>query len=106
MGFHSFKTQDTNKSVISGYVVGTPRVKHTRAAYLVDDKGNTWGSNYDGYGRFGKDEKDFYELVAEMNGKRKEDLKDGEELRDLGHRLMNGVNIIKNIKTTPVVLYE
>jgi hypothetical protein len=35
--------------------------------YMVDDKGNTWKEdNYDGYGVFGG--KDYYELLAEMNG--------------------------------------
>jgi hypothetical protein len=34
---------------------------------MVDDKGNVWTEKkYQGYGEFGG--KDFYELVAEMNG--------------------------------------
>ena len=34
---------------------------------MTDDKGNEWiEDNYDGYGVFGG--KDFYELMAEMNG--------------------------------------
>jgi len=34
---------------------------------MLDNKGNVWTEdNYDGYGRFGG--KDFYELLAEMNG--------------------------------------
>jgi hypothetical protein len=35
---------------------------------MLDDKGNKWKEdNYDGYGVFGG--KDYYELLAEMNGK-------------------------------------
>tara|TARA_R110000764_G_scaffold199550_1_gene284868 strand:- start:308 stop:547 length:240 start_codon:yes stop_codon:yes gene_type:complete len=35
---------------------------------MTDNKGSKWTElNYDGYGNFGG--KDFYELVAEMNGK-------------------------------------
>jgi hypothetical protein len=34
---------------------------------MIDDKGNVWSEdNYDGYGVFGG--KDYYELLAEMNG--------------------------------------
>jgi hypothetical protein len=34
---------------------------------MIDDKGNVWSEDhYDGYGTFGG--KDFYELLAEMNG--------------------------------------
>ena len=34
---------------------------------MYDDKGNVWKEdNYEGYGEFGG--KDYYELVAEMNG--------------------------------------
>jgi hypothetical protein len=35
--------------------------------YMKDNKGNVWKeTNYEGYGDFGG--KDFYELLAEMNG--------------------------------------
>ena len=35
--------------------------------YMIDNKGNKWQeSNYNGYGEFGG--KDFFELLAEMNG--------------------------------------
>tara|TARA_R100000773_G_C4220132_1_gene118758 strand:- start:318 stop:830 length:513 start_codon:yes stop_codon:yes gene_type:complete len=100
MGFSSFKTQDTNKSVISSYVTHTPRKPHTRRAYLVDSQGNTYGPHYDGYTRFNG--KSYYELLAEMNGKSEADLKDGEELRDLGCRLAFGVSAIKNLKTNKI----
>lgn len=63
MGFFSWKTQDTNRS-ISNTFSGT----ETFTVYMLDNKGNTWvEDNYEGYGVFGG--KDFYELLAEMNGK-------------------------------------
>lgn len=64
MGFFSFITQDTQRSISNRYNQHnvTPRV------YMTDNKGNKWEEHwYEGYGEFGG--KDFYELVAEMNGK-------------------------------------
>ena len=63
MGFFSWKTQDTNKSI--------PNIEQstrdTFTVYLRDDKGNVWKEEaYSGYGDFGG--KDYYELLAEMNG--------------------------------------
>jgi len=62
MGFFSWNTQDSGRSISnSSSVIPTFRV------YLMDDKGNVWREdNYEGYGVFGG--KDYYELVAEMNG--------------------------------------
>jgi len=41
--------------------------RKTFRVQMMDNKGNVWTEdNYDGYGRFGG--KDFYELLAEMNG--------------------------------------
>ena len=63
MGFFSFKTIDTDKSICNTHQdIYTPfRV------YMRDDKGNVWvENNYDGYGEFGG--KDYYELLEEMNG--------------------------------------
>lgn len=63
MGFFSWKTQDTNKSI--GNIYGD--LNMVRTVYMKDDKGNVWTEEaYEGYGKFGG--KDFYELVAEMNG--------------------------------------
>ena len=63
MGFFSWKTQDTNKSIANNY-----SNKSTFSVTMTDNKGNRWHEhNYEGYGEFGG--KDFYELVAEMNGK-------------------------------------
>jgi hypothetical protein len=62
MGFFSWKTMDTDKSISNNY--------SSRGAFkvdMLDDKGNVWTEpNYEGYGVFGG--KDFYELLAEMNG--------------------------------------
>lgn len=62
MGFFSWKTQDTDTSISNNYSIrGTFKVD------MIDDKGNVWTeTNYEGYGIFGG--KDYYELLAEMNG--------------------------------------
>jgi hypothetical protein len=60
MGQFSWITQDTNKSIsnLEGY---------TFKVVMRDNKGNRWvEKDYEGYGVFGG--KDYYELVAEMNG--------------------------------------
>jgi hypothetical protein len=62
MGFFSWKTNDTNLSIANRYS-NLP----TFTVYMRDNKGNVWvEKDYDGYGRFGG--KDYYELLAEMNG--------------------------------------
>jgi hypothetical protein len=62
MGFFSWKTQDTDRSIPSVY---SDRVSFT--VYMTDAGGNKWEeNNYEGYGVFGR--KDFYELLADMNG--------------------------------------
>lgn len=62
MGFFSFLTQDTDKSIASSY-----SNRPTFTVHMVDDKGNVWKEeNYEGYGEFGG--KDYYELLSEMNG--------------------------------------
>jgi hypothetical protein len=67
MGFFSWKTMDTDKSISNDYSSrGTFRVQ------MMDDKGNVWTEdNYEGYGVFGG--KDYYELLAEMNGVKVDD---------------------------------
>ena len=63
MGFFSWKTQDTNKSIANAY-----SGRDTFRVRMIDNMGNMWiEDNYQGYGEFGG--KDFYELLAEMNGK-------------------------------------
>ena len=62
MGFFSWKTNDTNKSIANTY-----SNRPTFTVYMHDNKGNTYKEdNYEGYGVFG--DKDFYVLLAEMNG--------------------------------------
>jgi hypothetical protein len=63
MGFFSWITQDTGRSISNNSSdMGSFRV------IMLDNKGNKWvEDDYDGYGEFGG--KDYYELLAEMNGK-------------------------------------
>jgi hypothetical protein len=62
MGFFSWNTQDTHKSIANSY-----STRPTFTVYMFDDKGNKWREDkYEGYGVFGG--KDYYELLAEMNG--------------------------------------
>ena len=62
MGFFSWRTQDTDRSIANNY-----STRPTFRVQMLDDKGNVWTEdNYDGYGVFGG--KDYYELLAEMNG--------------------------------------
>lgn len=61
MGFFSWKTSDTDKSVSNSY-----SSRGVFTVYLLDNKGNKYREdNYEGYGVFGG--KDAYQLVAEMN---------------------------------------
>ena len=62
MGFFSWYTQDSGESIANNY-----SSRPTFPVFMVDDKGNKWREdNYEGYGVFGG--KDYYELLAEMNG--------------------------------------
>lgn len=62
MGFFSWKTQDTEKSIANQF-----SSMPVFTVYMIDDKGNKWKEdNYEGYGLFGG--KDYFELLAEMNG--------------------------------------
>ena len=59
-GQFSWLTGDTDQPIYS-------TEGHQQPVWMLDDKGNQWEeSNYEGYGVFGG--KDFYELLAEMNG--------------------------------------
>ena len=62
MGFFSWKTQDSGRSISNQF-----SSRGTFPVIMSDDKGNQWKEdNYEGYGIFGG--KDYYELLAEMNG--------------------------------------
>lgn len=64
MGFFSWITQDTNRSIAN-----THSSMETFSVTMTDNHGNKWHEeNYEGYGKF--DGKDYYELLAEMNGKK------------------------------------
>lgn len=62
MGFFSWITQDTRRSIYNKFTGKKPF-----KVIMTDNKGNQWvEEDYEGYGVFGG--KDYYELVAEMNG--------------------------------------
>jgi hypothetical protein len=62
MGFFSWKTMDTDTSIPNQY-----SNRKTFRVQMIDNKGNVFTENeYEGYGVFGG--KDYYELLAEMNG--------------------------------------
>ena len=62
MGFFSWNTMDTDMSIANEH-----SNRKTFRVQMMDNKGNVWTEdNYEGYGRFGG--KDYYELLAEMNG--------------------------------------
>ena len=62
MGFFSWKTQDTNRSIANRH-----SNRPTFTVYMVNPITEEYyeEDNYDGYGVFGG--KDFYELLAEIN---------------------------------------
>ena len=63
MGFFSWKTCDTNRSIANVY-----SDELTFDVYMITPDGRVFHeAHYDGYGEFGG--KDFYELLAELNGK-------------------------------------
>ncbi len=62
MGFFSWMTQDTGRSICNNYSNRKPF-----SVTMTDNKGMRWTeNNYEGYGDFGG--KDYYELLSEMNG--------------------------------------
>ena len=75
-GQFSWITYDTDIQI------GSER-ENTIDVYMYDNEGNQWyEKKYEGYGEFGG--MDYYELLAKMNGYTAEDLKKGQEMRDLG----------------------
>jgi hypothetical protein len=62
MGFFSWKTSDTNKSICNIY-----SKRPTFKVHMITEDGQVFTElNYEGYGVFGG--KDFYTLLAELNG--------------------------------------
>jgi len=63
MGYFSWITMDTNKSISNAY-----SSRNTFPVTMSDNQGNKWTEeDYNGYGKFSG--KDYYELLAEMNDK-------------------------------------
>ena len=90
MGQFSWITQDTDRSISNEY-------GYRFKVVMRDDKGNKWiEENYEGYGEFGG--KDYYDLVAEMNGYTKDNMpssKSIKELRDVGIDIAFGIGEVK-----------
>jgi hypothetical protein len=83
MGLFSWLLNDTGDNIPHG-ANGREHIP----VVMLDNKGNKWYEySYSGNGMFGG--KDFYELVAEMNGITEvpEDAPKGMELRDIGIKL-------------------
>ena len=75
-GQFSWFTQDSEEQI------GSERM-NTIDVWMYDNEGNSWyEKRYEGYGVFGG--MDYYELLAKMNGYSEEDLRKGQEMRDLG----------------------
>jgi hypothetical protein len=61
MGFFSWITSDTQKSIANNY-----STRRTFKVHMITEDGQVFTEpNYEGYGVFGG--KDFYELIAELN---------------------------------------
>lgn len=81
MGQFSWFTQDTHHRIQNG-------VCHR--VCMTDDKGNQyWEDCYEGYGEFGG--KDYFELMAEMNGFKVTDFKGYSDPHD--HLRMKGISL-------------
>ena len=75
-GQFSWFTQDTDQQIGS-------ETLNTIDVWMYDNEGNSWyEKRYQGYGEFGG--MDYYELLAKMNGYSEEDLKKGQEMREIG----------------------
>ena len=62
MGFFSWETSDTNESVSNKH-----SIRGAKPCKMIAPDGRVWKElDYNGYGEFGG--KDFYELLAELNG--------------------------------------
>jgi hypothetical protein len=78
-GQFSWFTHDTDQQI------GSEPENTLRAVYMFDNKGNKWlEKNYEGYGEFGG--KDYYELLAQMNGMANPDRSEGIDLAFSGKK--------------------
>ena len=90
MGFFSWITQDTKVSIPNVHSSQLPLAEVT----MTDNKGNKWTeTDYNGYGIFGT--KDYYELVAEMNGRK---------TRDEGIRIALGIGGVMRLADHHIIL--
>ena len=81
MGFFSWKTSDTNRSIANNY-----SDRETFTVHLVTRCGQIFTENdYGGYGKFA--DVDFFELVAKLNGKTE---------RSTGVSLVHGTSYVTN----------
>jgi len=93
MGYFSWITQDTNRSIANCNSSRKPF-----SVTMTDDKGNKWEENhYEGYGIFGG--KDYYQLVAEMNGfeTRSEGISVYLGIRGIRNRITNQMFLSSNV---------
>ena len=78
-GQFSWFTQDTNQQI------GSEEENTLPFVYMFDNKGNKWlEKRYEGYGDFGG--KDYYELLAQMNGMANPDRSEGINLAFSGKK--------------------
>lgn len=83
MGWYSWKTQNSNRSIIINGL-GT-RNYPSRTCYMWDNKGRRWRETaYQGYGEFGG--KNYHVLLAEMNREYTDDV-------DEETRRIDGINM-------------
>lgn len=89
MGFFSWKTQDTKRSISNRY-----SSRETFTVYMINPlTGESYRENeYEGYGEFGG--KDFYELLAELNGKK--DRNEGIDIAFSGEEYISPV-LVENL---------
>ena len=92
MGYFSWKTSDTKRSIANN-----ASCRPTFPVIMLDDKGNQYvETDYEGYGVFGG--KNYYDLLAEMNGKTDRDdaidlFFENNESGDSDVALANGVKV-------------
>lgn len=92
-GQFSWMTHDT------GEQIGSER-QNRITVFMYDNQGNKWKeSKYDGYGEFGG--KDYYELLAQMNGVENPDRQDGIDLAFNDKKVKAGEVLFPALVTTP-----
>ena len=92
-GQFSWMTHDT------GEQIGSER-QNRITVFMYDNQGNKWKeSKYDGYGEFGG--KDYYELLAQMNGIENADRQDGIDLAFDDKKVKAGEVLFPALVTTP-----